>query len=208
MKEFNKIKYAGLRPIISQHGIEYKEGKEDKYVYLMTALEILESLNHNYEIKHSYSDYFTNKSISEQLYHTILVSYDKDLENKVTKEIEEYKEKITNEINTVQISKHLSQIEKDVWCENIKIMTDYRIQRALNKIYYLHCIEDIKTIIIKNKIREIDTPFNEKFWHVLHTIQGRLVINKSPIVCDLKEETQDDQMLLKLYIKFGTNSII
>lgn len=50
-----KIKYAGPRPQISHHGVSFKDGKEDKYVYLMIALQILKAIDKDYEEKKSYS---------------------------------------------------------------------------------------------------------------------------------------------------------
>jgi hypothetical protein len=31
---------------------------------------------------------------------------------------------------------------------------------------------------IHHKIKELDTPFNEKFWHILQTIEGKLSLHK------------------------------
>ena len=50
-----KIEYAGPRPIISQHGVQFKDGKEDKYVYLMISIQILQAIDKNYEGHKSYS---------------------------------------------------------------------------------------------------------------------------------------------------------
>lgn len=69
-------------------------------------------------------------------------------------------------------------------------MRDYKIQRAKNKIFYFHCIETIVEIILSNKIKEIDTPFNERFWHILQTIQG--VLSKHRISSNLKIENKDE----------------
>jgi len=40
-----KVKYVGSHIEISQHGIHYKKDKEDKYVYLMVAFEILKDID-------------------------------------------------------------------------------------------------------------------------------------------------------------------
>ena len=42
-----KIRYSGPRPMISQYGIEFKEGKEDKYVYLTISIQILKAIDYN-----------------------------------------------------------------------------------------------------------------------------------------------------------------
>ena len=55
------IKYAGPRPTISHHGVEFKDGKEDKYVYLMIGIQILKAIDKNYEDHKSYSYDTTTK---------------------------------------------------------------------------------------------------------------------------------------------------
>ena len=50
-----KLKYMGLKPVISEHGISFKDGKEDKFVYLSFAIDILISINHTYEKDKKYS---------------------------------------------------------------------------------------------------------------------------------------------------------
>lgn len=198
-----RIKYAGPRPEISQHGISYKDGKEDKYVYLMVALEILSAIDHNYEDRKSYSVFQNGKAITEKKIHTILQQYEAHLEEAVENEEKRYELKIQDEINSVQQNRYLTQIDKDAWCENINIMKEYRIQRAINKIYYIHCINDIKNIIRREKIKEIDTPFDERFWHVLETIEGALETGKNSVATKLQEETNNDgNMIIKLYILF------
>jgi len=196
-----KIKYAGPRPIISQHGIFYKNGKEDKYNYLMTALELLHAIDHNYKDRKFYSTYISRKQLKEKQFHTILQRYDADLETEVEQEVQRYEKQIEDELKHIQTLKNISQIEKDVWCENIKLMSSYRIQRAINKIYYFHTIDDIKKIIKKQHIKEIDTPFTEHFWHVLQTVQGALESGKNSVHTELKEETFKNSMIMKLYIR-------
>ena len=42
------IKYAGPKAIISHTGICFDTNKEDKYVYLDIALQLVEALDHDY----------------------------------------------------------------------------------------------------------------------------------------------------------------
>ena len=44
-----EIKYIGPRATINQHGVTFKEGKEDKYVYLKDAMQILRAIKHEYK---------------------------------------------------------------------------------------------------------------------------------------------------------------
>ena len=40
----SRVQYAGPKVEISNHGVKYNKSKEDKYIYLMVALEILKIL--------------------------------------------------------------------------------------------------------------------------------------------------------------------
>ena len=91
--------------------------------------------------------------------------------------------------------------EKKVWINNLNIMRKYRIQRAVNKIYYMQSINLIKQIIIREGINEIDTPFYEKYWHVLQTLQGALEKGRRGKKTSLKIVPVDDKaMTAKLFI--------
>jgi len=198
-----KIKYVGPKPEISQHGISYETGKEDKYVYLMVALDILGAIDHDYEDKKSYTSLHHLKTLNEKTLHNKLLQYEEELDQHIAKEIARYRLKIQHEIEEVNNMLYINKIEKETWIKNINLMSEYRIQRAINKIYYMHCINDIKNIIKREKIKEIDAPFNERFWHVLETIEGALETGKNSVATKLQEETNSyGDMIIKLYILF------
>jgi hypothetical protein len=94
------------------------------------------------------------------------------------KEIDSYKVHLDKEEYEVAHREALSDIEKETYLANLKLMRDYKIQREKNKIFYFHYIETIVETILKHKIKEIDTPFNEKFWHILQSIEGKLSSHK------------------------------
>ena len=198
----SKVEYVGPRVEVSNHGIIYKKSKEDKYVYLMTALEILKDIDNDYEKKPFYIHNFENKPFHEEDLHTILKYYENDIEECVSKECERYQQKIQHEIEYIQHLAHLSNIDKEVWIKNIEIMKDYRIQRAINKIYYMHCIRNIIEVIRHKKIKEIMTPFNKNFFHVLNTLKGALITGKPSLDARVLEENdKDGNMILRLSIK-------
>mgnify|MGYP000344645681 CR=1 FL=1 len=173
-----KIEYAGLKPIISEHGISFKDGKEDKYKYLKYAIDILMAIDHSYESKRAYSHNLNDKRLSpDEILHQLL-KFHPNLESIMSKEIESYLVHLDEEGKDVENRKTLNDLEKSAYINNLKIMRDYKIQRAKNKIFYMHCIDTIVEIIIKYKIKEIDTPFSERFWHILQTIQGHLSSQK------------------------------
>lgn len=197
-----KIEYTGPRPHITQHGITFKEGKEDKYVYLTLAIQILKAIDKDFSKQKQYSYDASTKRMSNEKIVSFLRTYENALEQDVKNERISYEHKLEEEKESVKNMHNLSEEEKTVWVNNLEIMQEYRIQRAVNKIFYMHTIHEIAEVIHKEKIKEIDTPFFEKFWHVLHTIQGELLSLKSKIQSDLKVfKNSDNTLSAKLFIK-------
>ncbi|BFU78664.1 hypothetical protein ALC152_18790 [Arcobacter sp. 15-2] len=197
-----KIEYAGPRPMISQHGIDFKDGKEDKYVYLMISIQILQAIDKNYEEHKSYSYDTKTKRFSNDEIHQILNSYSTTLEQDVEDAEKSYTQKIDEEIEHIKMRTNLKESEKNAWVNNLEIMRNYRIQRSINKIYYMQSIELIKEIIKREEIKEIDTPFYEKYWHVLQTIQGALEEGRRSVHTELKIERSNENMIAKLIIGY------
>lgn len=195
-----KIKYAGPRAVISQHGIEFKDGKEDKYVYLIIGIQILQAIDKDYGENKSYSYDLHTKRVEDEEMLSIMTKYEPKLEDEIMREIKDYEEHITQDIQSVKNNKIISDIEKDVWIRNIELMREYRVQRAINKIYYMHCINNIKNIIMRENIKVIDTPFYEKYWHVLQTIQGSLEEGRRSLKTVLQVQSKADGIMAKLNI--------
>lgn len=173
-----KLEYAGLKPVISEHGVSFKDGKEDKFIYLSFAIDILNAIDHTYEQKKKYSHQINEKALTPDEILNVLLNFHPDLEDVMNKEIDSYSKHLDDEEAEVRNRAVLSNIEKDTFIANLKLMRKYKTQRAKNKIFYFHCIETIVEIILKYKIKELDTPFNERFWHILQTIEGKLSTHK------------------------------
>ncbi|DAB32917.1 MAG TPA: hypothetical protein CFH79_01290 [Sulfurospirillum sp. UBA11407] len=196
-----KIKYTGPRPHITHHGITFKDGKDDKYVYLTIAIQILQAIDKDFSDQKSYIYDASTKRLDDETMISILLSYENSLEEDVKKERVSYERKLDEEIEVVKMKENLNEDEKKTWINNLEIMREYRIQRAVNKIFYMHTIKEIAKIIRREKIQEIDTPFFEKFWHVLRTVHGELLSGKSPINSELKvEKDADSNMIARLKI--------
>jgi hypothetical protein len=198
----SKLHYVGPRVEISHQGIVYKKTKEDKYVYLMAALGILKNIDNDYEKKPSYSHRFDHKRLEEDDFHTVLQQHECDLEECITDECKKYKEKIQNKIAYIQTLPHLTDIDKEVWIKNIELMKEYKMQRAMNKMYYIHCIQDIVHLIQDKRIKEITVPFNKNFFHVLNTLKGSLITGKPSLDTKVIEENnKEGNIILRLSIK-------
>ena len=173
-----ELKYVGLKPVISEHGISFKDGKEDKYVYLSFAIDILIALDHNYVHDVKYSHTVNKQRVAPNEILEILLKSHPNLENTMDEEISAYMIHLDKKEEDINNQTHLSEIEKQTYIANLRIMRDYLIQRAKNKIFYIHCIDTIAQSIIHHKIKELNTPFNEKFWHILQTLEGKLSLHK------------------------------
>jgi hypothetical protein len=196
-----KIKYAGPRPQISHHGVSFKDGKEDKYVYLMIALQILSAIDKDYDEHKSYSYDIDTERLSDDQMFDIMMSYEPELEEITQKEALEYGAKLDQEVDDIRKNQTLTASERQAWMNNLEVMKDYRVQRAVNKIYYMHAIGYIVDVIKREHIKEIDTPFYEKYWHVLQTIEGRFAHIKTPISTNLKvEPNKEGAFTAKMFI--------
>jgi len=201
MRLMLKVQYVGPRVKVSNHGVTYRKSKEDKYVYLMSALEILKNIDNDEERKKLYSHHFENKAIEDVL-HSILKCYESGIAKKVEEEECQYEEKMQHEIEIIRNLPHLTDIDKEVWIKNIELVKGYRLQRAVNKRCYIHCIQNIIEVIKHNNIKEITTPFNRNFFHVLNSICGALITGKPSLDAKIMEENdKDNNMIVKLSIK-------
>ncbi|WP_026804464.1 hypothetical protein [Aliarcobacter lanthieri] len=190
-----KLEYVGFRPIISQNGISFKQGKDDKFIYLPYVYEIINALSNNYETNknYSYSIKVGSDNISK-LYNRILDHFS-NLDEDIEKKLNSYEKHLDLELEDIENRTNLSDIEKDIYKTNLNLMRDYRIKRAKNKIFYYYSVLSIAETIKTNKIKEINIPFNEKFWHVLKTLQGVLASEK--INSNIKVEYMDSNLRLK-----------
>ncbi len=187
-----QIKYSGDKPIISQHGITFNKTKEDKYIYLKGAIHILHiiDLKHNYEFDDNIPDEQISKMIRE---------YQTNIEEDIKKEEKRYKEKLKEEIEYVKNS-NLSELDKNIWIKNLNIMQGYRIQRAINKLYYEHAISIIVSIIKKNQITSMVLPFNKSYFHLAESIQNALDSDKHHIKSDIEIQNDNSELTLKFTI--------
>ena len=196
------LTYVGPKVEISNHGIVYRNDKEDKYVYLGVALEILKDIDNDYDLRSAYSHHFEKIKLAENELYTILKKHEEDFEERIEVERHKFEDKITHEIAFVQNLNILSDIDKEVWIKNIEIMREYRIQRELNKMYYMHCIEDIVSVIKHKNLKMITAPFNKDFFHVFNTIKGALITGKPSLDARVKEVyDKEGNMIVVLEIK-------
>jgi len=195
-----KIEYSGPKPIISQHGISFKEGKDDKYIYLKHSLQILKAISHEYNKNQNYSYYIKTDELSQDEMIDMVLKFHPDMQMILNMEVNNYAQYLRREENEVNNSHVLNEDEKKIYLNNLKIMEKYKIQRMKNKIFYRHIIETIKEQIFEHKIKKLTTPFNEKFWHVFQTLQGEMSSCKNSVESEIKVN-DDEYLTVTLYIK-------
>ncbi len=195
-----KLHYAGPKPLISQHGIFFKEGKEDKYIYLKIAISILLSIDKEGSKKYQGGDY---RNISDTEIPIILQHYEPELEKHIEQEEVRYEKHIDEMVAQIN-SYTLPEEDKNTWINNINIMRPYKIQREINKLYYIHCIKAIKEIIHQEHIKEIDIAFSLSSWHILESIAGNLEYGVKSVHTAIKvEPNKEGTLVTRLLINPG-----
>ena len=195
-----KFEYVGYRPVISHNGVTFKQGKDDKFIYLPYAYEILNALNHEYTTnKNKYSNSINLDNSNIDKLYKVVETYFPDIEKSIEDKLKKYKEHLEEERENIISRPHLNDIEKNIFLTNLDLMKNYRINRAKNKIFYYFVIATIVEIIKEKRIKEIDIPYHNKFWHVLNTIQG--VLSSEKINSNIKAVYLDT----KLELKFTTS---
>jgi len=195
-----KIEYSGPKPIISQHGISFKEGKDDKYIYLKHSLQILKAISHEYNKNQNYSYYIKTDELSQDEMIDIVLKFHPQMQTILNMEVNSYAQYLRKEEDEVKDSHVLNEDEKKIYLNNLQIMEKYKIQRMKNKIFYHHIIETIKEQIFEHKIKKLTAPFNEKFWHVFQTLQGEMSSCKNSVESEIKVN-DDEYLTITLYIK-------
>lgn len=168
------LHYTGPKPRISHQGITFHKGKEDKYLYLHSAIKILQAIDKDYSKQVRHETHFDKKeNHSDYEILELLQHYEPAFQTHIEHEMSAYKDHINEMIE--EVNRHpLSEIEKKTWINNITLMKRYLLQRATNKLVYIHTIKIIKKLIRKYKIKEININFTLRNWHILTSIAGNL----------------------------------
>ena len=194
------LKYAGPKPHISHTGIEFDNNKDDKFVYLNFVVQLIKALSH---------DYFEDKTY---IYNIDTMRYDKQslfaelekicpkIQDLISKENYTVEEEINENIQRAHENKILNYEEKQTLENNINIMHDYLVQRAVNKSVYYCAIKALADILKRDHIDHIIAPMYPRFAHVLHSVQGVLLQEKFPIDTKIDIYKEQDKLLVKLQV--------
>lgn len=195
-----KIEYIGPKEVVSAHGINFKSGKDDKYVYIYPAMQIYDAIHHDYEKDKIYTHNIEGKRLNDTELLTKIISLNDSIYANIKQEIFELEKFLDDELNHVQNHNELSNEEKKVYENNLKIMRNYQMQRGTNKAVYRNLVELIVDNIFEHRLKEISTPFNERYWHILQTIQGELSNHNGRSIGSELDLEHNEKITIKLKI--------
>lgn len=195
-----ELKYVGPKPIISHTGIEFDNNKEDKFVYLNIAVQLLKSLNHDYIVDRIYTYQADTSRLSNDELFRELKKFCPEINKLIEKENYHIQDEIEHNVQRAHENSILTDADKMVLENNINIMKDYLIQRSINKSVYYCAINELAELVKKDHIDYIVVPMFQTFAHVLHSIQGSLKKQKKPIDTKIDIYQEEEKLLVKLQI--------
>jgi hypothetical protein len=193
-----KLKYVGNKPIISQSGVDFSIGKEDKYIYIEPAAQMLDFLG-KLE-KDTKTSINPKKKPDDSEIFELLCKYKPDFDRFCHEQLSHYIHKIDNEIADVDNHNLLGELEKEVLRNNLESMREYRIQRATNKLIYEELINACVEIIREKSITEIIMPFSLPFVHVAESFESSLALISNAIVAKVEVILEDDNKYTKFTV--------
>jgi len=195
------IKYVGPKPIISHTGIEFDTNKEDKFVYIGIAIELVKALSSNNFLENRTYTYETDKTIvTVDDMMRELQKICPNLDTLIDRENHNIEEEIEHNIERAHRSYTLSEVEKEVLHNNLEMMRDYIVQRSVNKSVYYCVINKLAELVKQDHIDHIVAPMTQRFVHVFHSVEGVLHEQKFPIDTKIDIYKKNEELLVKLQV--------
>ncbi len=192
------IKFAGPKPLISHTGIDFDTNKEDKYLYLNIALQLIKALDHDYIPEKNYVYHPDTTRLSHDEVSHALSMYCDNLETLIHEAEQDAKAYIDEHLQHARENRLLNEEERSVLIKNYEIMRSYIIQRYVNKAVYYCAISVLANIMRRGHIDYVIAPMFERFTHVFHSVQGVLQKGKAPIDSTIEIYEESGKLLVKL----------
>ncbi len=195
-----RLKYVGPKVNISRYGMDFDNNKEDKFVYLNIALQLLKALDHKYisdkvHIFDTDSTHLDPQEVDRMVRH-----YLDDIDSIASEAEEDVQHYLGYEIKRAKKNRSLNDDERHALINNLNMMRSYMVQRAINKTVYYAVINRLADILKGDHIDYVIAPMFQKFAHVFHSIQGVLQKRKEPIDSNIEIYEEDGRLLTKLDI--------
>jgi len=193
-----RLKYVGPQVHISAKGVDFDNNKEDKYVYLHIALQIIKAIDHEYIEDRVYTYNADTKRLSNDELYEVSKQYCHAIDTVIAEAEQHATEYVDDLVRRARENTLLDEAERQVLLKNIQIMRNYMIQRAVNKGVYYCVIRVLAELLKKDNVDYIVAPMFQKFSHVFHTVQGVLINQKVPINSNMEIYEEDGRLLVKL----------
>lgn len=174
------VKFVGYAPRVSDKGVTFDKTKEDRYLHLGAALQLVEA----FDIRGEARDIIyrpKSSELSETVINEMLQKYCPDLDARVENRKEEAKKMVEDLRQRVTDATTLSDTAKRSWLANIDTMIDYYTQYITNETAYNCIMERLSDEVVHAKIKEIKLPLLNHFGLVLHEL-GELLERRRPPV--------------------------
>ncbi|MDD3463530.1 MAG: hypothetical protein PHW07_07845 [Sulfurospirillaceae bacterium] len=195
-----KIKYAGPKAVISEKGVDFDMTKEDKYVYLNIAIQLIKALDNEYVSGREYVYNGEMKRLSDAEMFDFFVKNFSDATQFLEEAEASANAYVEEELKHVEANARLSEDEKDIYRNNIKIMRSYVIQRSINKSIYYHIVNKLGDILREGRVDYVTAPMYQKFAHVFHTVQGVLQFFRPAIASKVDIFEKSGELFVKLSV--------
>lgn len=195
------IRYVGPKPLILAGGVEFDHKKEDKYIYLSIAAELIRLLDHDYVEGQRYVSVTGRRPLDPETTFSLIRSYDPELETEISKRVKHTEADIAEEIERAHSNRLLNEEARSILLKNIEMMRDYRIQRTINKTVYYSGVESLVRIIRKGHIDYITAPMFPIFVHIFHSVEGVLAKQRPPIDSEIDIYEDSGHLNVRLTLK-------
>lgn len=175
------IKFVGPKASISHRGITFSNNKEDKYLYLNIALQLIQALDHEYIADKLYHYSADTKRLSDQEMMQALSVYCAELTALIDDAAAKADAYVNDQIAHARDNRTLNSDEKRVLEKNYEMMRHYIVQRHINKTVYYCAVNVLADIMRRGHIDHVVVPMFERFVHVFHSVEGVLHRHKRPI---------------------------
>ena len=195
-----KLKYAGPKPIISHTGITFDNNKEDKFIYTGIVLQLLKALSHTYHDDKKYVYNTDNKVLSDDDLLMEVKKYCPDIRTLIESRSNTIEEEVGHQLQRAHDSCVLGEDCKEVLENNINIMHDYLVQRSVNKVVYYCLINALAKLLLEDHIDYVTVPMLQNYFHVLHSVQGSLKLQKAPVETKLEIYKDKGELFAELKV--------
>ena len=195
-----RLEYAGPNPLISHTGIAFDRKKEDKYRYISYALALLEAVDHEYLQNAVYTFKSEPRDYHGEEMLALLRQYSPESEAMALYRSTRKKHLLDTELGASGRHLLLTPDERSVLNKNLKLMYDYRVQRAVNKSFYYSAVQALASRIVDQGVSYLKVPFHRGYFHVFHSLEGVLGISKRPVGSHLSIYEEKGKLMLRLDI--------